>query len=242
MAATRATDPGNDAPAARGHRWRLVSLGAGVMAVFAAALLPTTAAAQRDYRVPWLKGIQAITVSVVIFIDGSRASDASPCHLERAVLEHGSAEVLHGAGLNSIAWVDKLARQQALQAELNDAIRTLRAAPYGTVIPGLKEQAERRTREATFLGSQPFLFVNVGVATLDGGLCAAGITTELRAFAREQPVINYNGEQQVAPLSIWGATPLALAAPAAELQRAVAERLERQVTEFIAAWRTANGP
>jgi len=231
----------NGAPEIHSNRLCFMLFRLGIIAIIASTLLPTTAAAQADYRVPWLKGIQAITVSVVIHIDGSRVSGASPCHLERAVLERDSAEVLHGAGLNAIALVDKFAQQQALQAELNDAIRALREAPRGTLIPGLQEQAERRTREANFFASQPFLFVHVGVATLDGGLCAAGIDTDLRAFAREKPVINYNDEQQRAPLSIWGATPLALATPAAELQRAVAERLNRQITEFVNAWRTANG-
>jgi len=231
----------NGAPEIRSNRLRFMLFRLGIIAIIASALLPTTAAAQADYRVPWLKGIQAITVSVVIHIDGSRASDASSCHLERAALEHHSAEVLHGAGLNAIGEMESSARLQALHAELNDAIRALREAPPGTLLPGLQEQSERRTREGNFLASQPFLFVNVGVATLDGGLCAAGIDIDLRAFAREKPVINYNDEQQQAPLSIWGATPLALATPAAELESAVTERLDRQITQFINAWRTANG-
>jgi hypothetical protein len=79
------------------------------------------------------------------------------------------------------------------------------------------------------------------VATLDGGPCAAGIMTELRAFAREQPVINYNGEQVFAALSIWEAAPLALAVPSAGLEHAVTERLDTQIKEFITAWQTANG-
>lgn len=220
---------------------RSVSFRICIVSIVASAFLPIAAAAQSDYRVPWLRGIQAITVSVVIFIDSSRENGASSCRLERAVLEHHSAEMLHGADLNAIGGMERSARLQALHAELNDAIRALREAPRGTVIPGLQEQSERRTREGNFLAFQPFLFVNVGVATLDGGQCAAGITTELRAFASEKPVINYNGEQQLAPLSIWGATPLALATPAAELQRAVAERVDRQITQFIAAWHIANG-
>lgn len=231
----------NDAPETCSHRLPFTLFCSCIIAIFAFALLPTTAAAQSDYRVPWLKGIQAITVSVVIFIDGSRASDASSCHLERAVLERHSAEVLHGAGLNAIGEMERFARLQALHAELNDAIRALREAPRGTQIPGLQEQSERRTREGNFLASQPFLFVHVGVATLDGGLCAAGIDTDLRALAREKPVINYNDEQQQAPLSIWGATPFALATPVAELESAVSERLDRQIAEFVSAWRTANG-
>jgi hypothetical protein len=241
MAATTATDPGNDAPDAHGHRLRLASSWAGAIVGLASALLALTAAQAADFRGPWLKGIEAITVSVAVFVNGIWASDGSSCHLDRAILERRGAEVLRGAGLNPIAGVDKFARLQALQAELDDEIRAWRAAPPGTIIPGLKEQAERDTREERFLGAQPFFFIHVGLATLDNGLCAAGIDTELRAFAREEPVINYNGEQQLAPLSIWGAPPLALAVPAAEVQRAVGERLDRQITEFISAWRAANG-
>jgi len=166
---------------------------------------------------------------------------SSPCQLDRIVLEHHSAETLHNGGLDAIGAVDNMAKLRALQSESDKALHDLTDAPPNARPRWDYEQAERRTREGDTLASQPFLFVHVAMATLDGGLCAAGITTELRAFARERPVINYNGEQVFAALVIWEAAPLALAVPSAELEHTVTERLDTQIKEFITAWQTANG-
>jgi hypothetical protein len=166
---------------------------------------------------------------------------SSTCHLDRIRLEHHSAEILHKAGLDAIGAVDKMAKLGALQSEIGKAVHDLANAPPDGKPHWDYEQAGRQRREGDFLAFQPLLFVDVAVATLDGGLCVAGITTELRAFAREQPVINYNGEQVFAALSIWEAAPLALAIPSAGLEHAVTQRLDTQIKEFITAWQTANG-
>jgi hypothetical protein len=166
---------------------------------------------------------------------------SSPCHLDRIVLEHHSAETLDKSGLDAIGAADQLAKLGALQSEFDKALHNLTSAPPDGKPHWDFEESERRRRERASLVSQPFLFVHIAVATLDGGLCAAGITTELRASARERPVINYNGEQVFAALSIWEAAPLALAVPSAGLEHAVTERLDTQIKEFITAWQTANG-
>jgi hypothetical protein len=220
---------------------RFASICVCIAALAAFALWPAADAAQPDYRIPWLRGIRAITVSDNVVVDGSGMGSSSPCHLDRIVLEHHSAETLHKVGLDAIGAADKLAKLRALQSESDEALHDLINAPPNARPRWDYEQSERRTREGDSLASQPFLFVHVAVATLDGGLCAAGITTELRAFARERPAINYNGEQVFAALSIWEAAPLALAVPSAGLEHAVTERLDTQIKEFITAWQTANG-
>jgi hypothetical protein len=137
--------------------------------------------------------------------------------------------------------VDRIAKLRALQSERDKALHDLSTAPPGAKLPWDCEHSERCRREGDSLAFQPRLFVHPAVATLDGGLCAVGIMTELRAFAREQPVINYNGEQVFAALSIWEAAPLALAVPSAGLEHPVTERLDTQIKKFITAWQTANG-
>jgi hypothetical protein len=166
---------------------------------------------------------------------------SSPCQLDRIVLEHHSAETLRKGGLDAIGAVDRMAKLRALQSESDKALHDLTNAPPNTRPPWDVGQSERRRHEGDSLVSQPLLFVHVAVATLDGGLCAAGMTTELRAFARERPVINYNGEQVFAALVIWEAAPLAVAVPSAGLEQAVTDRLDTQIKEFITAWQTANG-
>jgi hypothetical protein len=81
----------------------------------------------------------------------------------------------------------------------------------------------------------------VGTTALDGGLCAAGITTELRALARDQPVLNYNDKQTFSPLALLTTPLLALVAPAADLDRQVTARLDNQIAVFIAAWERGKG-
>jgi len=204
------------------------------------ALLPAEAV-QPDYRIPWLRGIQAITVSVNPVVDGSGMDSSSPCHLDRIAFEHHGAEMLDKSGPNAIGAVDSLAKLRALQSEFNQALRHLEETPPGAKPSWNSEQSESHRREGDYLSSQPFLFVHIAVATLNGGLCAAGITTELRAFSKERPVTNYNGEQVPAALALWNAPPLALAASSAEFVHAVSERWDTQVEAFITAWRAANG-
>ncbi len=222
--------------------WPVGQIRAGVVAMFASVLLPTTGSAQSDYRTPRFKGLQAITVSVNVFTEGNGASSPSPCQVvKRAVLEHFATKKLHETGLNAIGGAERQARLLALLAEDKEALRTLQASPRTPQPPGFSEQARQRTREGDFLASQPLLYVQVGVTTLDGGLCAAGITTELRAFTREPAVINYSGEQVRATLALWAAPSLALAAPAGELEHALEDRFGRQITAFVTVWREANG-
>jgi len=200
-----------------------------------------TEAAQPDYRVPWLRGIQAITISVNPIVDGSGMISSSPCRLDRIAFEHHGVEMLDQAGLNAIGAVDKFEKLRALQSEFNQALHHLEETPPGVKPSWNREQSESRRKEGDFLAYQPVLFVHIGVATLNGGLCAAGITTELRAFSRDRPIINYNGEQVMAALALWDAPPLTLATSSAEFEHAVSERWGTQVDAFITAWRTANG-
>ncbi len=78
---------------------------------------PAADAVQPDYRIPWLRGIQAITVSDNVVVDGSGMGNASPCHFDRNVLEHHSAETLDKGGLDAIGWADRFAKLRALQSE-----------------------------------------------------------------------------------------------------------------------------
>jgi hypothetical protein len=229
-------------PTSGSRRSRLAIFHVYVVTIVASAF-PSTAGAQSDWTIPLLRGLHAVTVAVNFYIDGNAWDHSSPCHLEQAALERGGAKILQGAGLEAIGALDKLARQRALISELNEALRESEKAPIKAKPPDFREQSERRRREMEFLGSQPFLSVNIGVAPVDGGLCAAGITTQFRAFARDgdTAVINYNGESVRAPLALWTAAPLALAAPTAEFEHALTERLDIQIEQFIAAWRTANG-
>jgi hypothetical protein len=223
------------------HRLRFASICVCIAALVVFARWPAADAAQPDYRVPWLRGIRAITVSDNVVVDGSGMGSSSPCQLDRIGLEHHSVETLFKGGLDAIGAVDRMAKLRALQSEFDKALHDLTNAPPNARPRWDYEQSERRRREGDSLTSQPLLFVHVAVATLDGGECAAGITTELRAFARERPVINYNGEQVFADLNIWEAAPLALAVPSAGLEHAVTERLDTQISEFITASQTANG-
>ena len=232
---------GSDTATSGSHRLRFASICVCIAALVAFARWPAADAAQPDYRVPWLRGIRAITVSDNVVVDGSGMPSSSPCHLDRIGLEHHSAEILHKGGLDAIGAVDRMAKLGALQSEVGKAVHDFANAPPDGKPHWDYEQAERLRHEGDFLAYQPFLFVHIAVATLDGGLCAAGITTQLRAFARERPVINYNGEQVFAARSIWEAAPLALAVPSAALEHAVTERLDTQIKEFITAWQTANG-
>ena len=118
----------------------------------------------------------------------------STCHIDETELERAGVDVLHRSGLEALGGLERLARMRALQQEFSDALNEWKKAPLDAKPPDYREQTERRQREMDFLGAQPFLSVHVGVATTDGGLCAAGITTEFRAFARpgETTVLNYN--------------------------------------------------
>src|SRR5208283_1042932 len=100
------------------------------------------------------------------YIDGSAMGSTSPCRLDQTTLERHGAEMLHGAGLDAISGMDKLTRLRALQSEFDDILREREKTPHATH-PGLVEQAERGGREIHYLASQPFLSVNVGVATID---------------------------------------------------------------------------
>lgn len=229
------------APTSGSRRLWREALCVGIVAVVAFARLPTAGAAPSDYRIPWLRGIQSLTLSVNDITDGGGKDGTSPCHLKRTVLECHGAETLHGAGLDAIGAMDGLAKLRALQLEFNKSLDDLEKAPAGAKPHWDREESERRTREGDFLAYQPVLFVRVAVATLDGGQCAAGITTDLRAFSRERPVVNYNNEQVFVALDIWSAPPLAFAVPATDLEHAVTEHFDAQVGDFIAARRTANG-
>jgi hypothetical protein len=223
------------------HRSGITPFCASIVAMAASVLLPTSTEAGSDYRIPRLRGIKAITTSVNIVVDGSAKPGTSPCHLDRIAIEHHTAETLHNAGLDAIGAADSLAKPRAHQSGFDNALDDLEATPPNAKPNWDREQAERRRREGDVLAFQPFQFVQVAVATLENGLCAAGITTELRAFTPEKPVINYDGDQVQIALAVWGAPPLALAVPAAELEHAVTERGDLEDKEFIAAWRAANG-
>lgn len=231
---------GTPTPGSR-RLWR-EALWMGIVALVALARVPLADAAPSDHRVPWLRGIQAITMSVNVIVDGGGKDDASPCRLgERVALERHGAEMLHGAGLDAIGAMDKLDKLRALHLEFSKALDGLEKAPPGAKPLWDREQSELRIREGDALANQPVLFVRIGVATIDGGQCAAGLTTDLRAIARERPFLNYNNEQVFAPLDVWSPVPLAFAVPPTDFEHAVTERLDIQVAEFIAAWRTANG-
>lgn len=214
-----------------------------IFAIVSSAFPPAADAAPSDWTMPLLRGLHAVTVVVNFYIDGNAWDCSSPCRVEQAALERGGADVLHRADLEAIGALDGLARRRAILSEFNKALRDVEKAPSNDKPRWDREQSERRKREMEFLGSQPFLSVNVGVTPLDGGRCAAGITTEFRGFARgdDASIINYNGEQVRAPLALWRAAPLALAAPTTAFEHALTARLNTQLEKFIAAWRTANG-
>jgi len=213
------------------------------VAAFVSTILPATAAEQPDPRIPMLRGLHAVTVVATVYIDGSARTRTGPCRLEDEALERHGAEILHAAGLDAIGGMDRITKMQAIVSETRDALGELQNAPPGTNPPHFLEDTERRKTEMAYLGSQPALSVHIGVATLDGGICAAGITTEFRALVRQgdQSVINYNNEKVRVPLVIWGTPLFALAAPTTELEHAVTERLDRQLSAFVTAWRMANG-
>jgi len=67
-AATSLAQPAARRLRAGGRRLHRASVLAGILALAASVLLPTTGAAQSDYRIPWLRGLQSITASINIFV------------------------------------------------------------------------------------------------------------------------------------------------------------------------------
>ena len=145
-----------------------------IVAIVAFALLPEADAAQSDRRIPWLPGIQAITMSVNVIIDGSGTNTTSPCQLDRNVFEHHYASMLHDVGLDAIGAVDELAKQRELLTEFNKAFDDVKLAQRDGKPAWDREQSAARTRKEGSLADQPFLFIRAGIETIDGGLCAAG--------------------------------------------------------------------
>lgn len=224
-----------------GHRMRQVLFWLCIIVSGVSAFVPVTCSAQPDPTMPFLRGLHAVTVAANIYIDGSALNVSSACRLEQAELERHGANVLHDAGLDAIGGLDKIDRMKALVSQSRDAQREWEKAPPGAKPWDLREGLEHQGREMAYYALQPFLSVHIGVATLGGGMCAAGIRTEFSAHTKNDdgPVINYNGEKVRIPVTLWGSFLLVLTAPAGELQRAVGQRLDSQLSAFVTAWRSA---
>ena len=134
---------GSDTATSGTHRLRFASICVCIAALVAFARWPAADAAQPDYRVPWLRGIRAITVSDNVVVDGSGMPSSSPCHLDRIGLEHHSAEILHKGGLDAIGAVDRMAKLGALQSEVGKAVHDFANAPPDGKPHWDYEQAER---------------------------------------------------------------------------------------------------
>jgi hypothetical protein len=84
--------------------------------------------------------------------------------------------------------------------------------------------------------------VRVAVEPIDNGSGAVGMVGELRAFARERPVIAATGTQVLALLRLWEGPPIGFASPVQVLQSTAERRLEQIAAHLLTNLRAANGP
>jgi hypothetical protein len=98
-------------------------------ALAAAAGLPAQEARAQDAHLRELRGIEALQISVPTHmgLGAGEPRGQAPCPLYTAVLERRGAESLRAAGLATMTFAERMARERANMAEDRRRLRALQA-------------------------------------------------------------------------------------------------------------------